>query len=475
MQSTTGITAWMNAFGTRNEGLLALGGFICAVLALGATLMALRDKNHWRAQLRDRRQWDVLLTDLSLIGRQPRYHNATMRVLRAGDQVFGPRLISWQTFARCLRVEFIIPLLAALIGWMAFDIHSPGGVQIAPPEVPFAKRLAATLGLTATGAALALVIYHQQRISDAVHRRMTPIYERLTRRGGGFSELFRLCVWASVEYAPSALAGGLAVVVFAAVLVGAGAGSAILASTAAFAAFSLGIGASIGAPMTALALIGLAYSGTKEAAALIFLFALLLPLINALADTLSVAATRYFLRKITTGVQSGWQIAAEILLDLTLAVGTLILLIVLIVQGLEIWARLFPGSVPFDWRAYRAQILAGDRAAGMLLYGMAVTTLLPTLIHVSAGAGALFGLRPKLAHAARDRLRDLHASLPDGAAITDPAPTRALHEIDLLLRRAHGGGGVAALLGSALVLGLAWAMIAAVLSFWPTPKVFPIA
>lgn len=181
----------------------------------------------------DRRQWDVLLTDLSPIVRQPRYHSATMRVLRAGNQVFGPRLISWQSFARGLRVAFIIPLLAALIGWMAFDIHSPGGVQIAPPELPFAKRLAAPLGLTATGAGAALIVYYQPYLSDAGHRRMTPIYERLIRRGGGFSRLLRLCVWAGIEYAPGTLAGGLALVVLTTVLVGAGAATC--------AAFRLGL------------------------------------------------------------------------------------------------------------------------------------------------------------------------------------------------------------------------------------------
>lgn len=69
------------------------------------------------------------------------------------------------------------------------------------------------------------------------------------------------------------------------------------------------------------------------------LFLLLLPLLNAIADFLSVAATRHFLRRIAARKIGVWGVLAGLALDILIAVLCLTLLLVLMTQTLDLWAR----------------------------------------------------------------------------------------------------------------------------------------
>lgn len=86
------------------------------------------------------------------------------------------------------------------------------------------------------------------------------------------------------------------------------------------------------------------------------------------------------------------------------ALACLALLLGSILGGLDIWARLSPASLPFDWRLYRDTIRA-DPSAGWALYLMVLTTLLPTAIHVVAGLGALLTHKSRLRRRVADRLQ----------------------------------------------------------------------
>jgi len=87
-------------------------------------------------------------------------------------------------------------------------------------------------------------------------------------------------------------------------------------------------------------------------------------------------------------------------------------------SSLHLWAALCPSTLPRNWRACAGQICAGDLRRGTMVWLIPATTVLPTLIHLAAGLGAI---------AARIGLEDAKI-----AAILRPAH-------DMLLQK-HGPG-----------------------------------
>ena len=127
----------------------------------------------------------------------------------------------------------------------------------------------------------------------------------------------------------------------------------------------------------------------------LLLFLVLLPMLNAVADYVSVAATRHFLHRIAARRIGTGGVMIGLALDIVIATGCLAGLLWLIPQTLDLWAQLSPLPLQFDWRLYRDTICGGDWQQGTMLWLMLATTLAPTALHLTAGAGAV------AAHSAR--------------------------------------------------------------------------
>ncbi|MBL4767846.1 MAG: hypothetical protein JKY94_09045, partial [Rhodobacteraceae bacterium] len=142
---------------------------------------------------------------------------------------------------------------------------------------------------------------------------------------------------------------------------------------------------------------------------LILFFYLLLPLCNAVADFLSVAATRGFLGYVSAKRPGLLAILTLLCFDLVLGATFLGLLLFLLTQLLDLWAFWLPDTQPLDWRAYwqTAQI---DPWQGIALWLMALTTLLPTLFHLVSGIGAVLTHSLRLQSGAIRRLQECIAS-----------------------------------------------------------------
>ncbi len=194
--------------------------------------------------------------------------------------------------------------------------------------------------------------------------------------------------------------------------------------------------------------------GDIEAAAAMALFTLLLPITNALADTLSVAATRAFLRWGATRRPLP-MILGAVVLDIALGLLSLAVLLFLLTQTLDFWAAVSPETLPLDWRSFWQAALA-DPWQGTALWLMGFTTILPTLLHIALGLTAL------VTHGSRSRRQALLA-LDIDTAPTAPNATR----IAKRLVSAKTWGLAVGFLGAGLVLA---ALLALALPFLQMPS-----
>jgi len=123
-----------------------------------------------------------------------------------------------------------------------------------------------------------------------------------------------------------------------------------------------------------------------------FLFVMLfvlLPISNAVADLLSLAATRRFMSHLKNGPLGRWTNLWHVVFDVLIGVACLLLLLAMIVGLLEAWQAFMPGVPPVDWRAYWDAAMQ-DWRAGSMLWLMCFTTLLPTLTHLALGGAIIF-------------------------------------------------------------------------------------
>lgn len=150
--------------------------------------------------------------------------------------------------------------------------------------------------------------------------------------------------------------------------------------------------------------------------AILIAFLVVLPLLNALADLLSLAATRWFFGYVApegAGDQTPRRASLLLILsqlgfDLVAAVACLLLLGT-IVGALELWGQVSPATLPLDWRNYLAEMRLRP-AAGLALYLMLMTTLVPTAVHAAAGLGAVFTHRSRLLRRVADQLETAQES-----------------------------------------------------------------
>ena len=118
----------------------------------------------------------------------------------------------------------------------------------------------------------------------------------------------------------------------------------------------------------------------------------LLPLLNAGTDMLSLWITCAFLKRTSANRPQPWLVLVRIFVDLCLAALCFAGLIVVLWAIFTFWGWISPTTVPLDLRAYWTGVQADPRT-GVALYLMALTTLIPTLIHITVGLGAILTQR----------------------------------------------------------------------------------
>ena len=304
--------------------------------------------------LRDPASWDVLAARYRQ-GRSAAYFGALERTLRFAARWYGDRLLSWRAYGVSLAIAYFYPFIALVLGWGFFNIWAPAGVELFKDTARGFER----------GWRLAVFIFG---LSGAVY---------IAKNAEDFSDFIAARLFKAGD-TPNTRTGFLPKAVR--VLLEAGAAAvAAAAAVAVAAAFAVAV----------------AVAGNFEVSAIIFLIYFILPLLNAAADMASLAITRGFLAKVYQQRPAVWVIIGQMVLDLVLAAVCLAALIASLIAVLSIWALFSPATAPFDWLTYWQRVKADPRE-GAALYAMAVTTLIPTAIHLIAGLGAVWSQKSRV-------------------------------------------------------------------------------
>ena len=315
------------------------------------------------------------------------------------DRFYGRARFGWHAFERCLMLAFLYPVLAALLAWVVANAHSPGGLPLFDDQPGAWSRLWRAGIVLASGVSFALYLANLERIIARIDSFLRFFLPNLNRAHGFLSKACALFI---------AVAGAFAV---------------------AFAG---------------------AVAGEAELAALYLFFFFLLPVLNAVADMLSVAATRGFLGVVRAKRPGISAILALLSFDVIAGGLCLLLLLFLLWGGLGLWASLSPGTVPLDPMAYWQAAMA-DYWQGTALLLMALTTLLPTIVHLVMGFAAILSHKSRLNMQALTELQ---------AAIDRDGPSPA-DRTDIAKRLIW-----ADIYGITLVLGILGAIVLGPIALW---------
>jgi len=359
----------------------------------------LKDRASWPQQAQKwRRGWSQA------------YFDAIAEVLHFAEAFYGPKPLSFRAFNRCLTLAILYPVLAVLLGWVVANAYDPGGLALFPDEPRILVRIGKATALIGTWGISFWIVKNVEKFSGFVVDCFLGPVDTAAAQTNFFRKPVRV---------------GFAVLFFTVTFIGALAVAAAFAITGAFAfagllTFAVAFAGTV-AFFVALAIATTSGVGSQEAAALILLLYLALPILNAVADWLSIAITRRFLAPLAEAATDAAKrpslplILMRSAFDLVLALICLAGLLAAIVLALAVWDRVSPGTLPFTWQAYWAEI-ASDPLRGIPLYLMIATTLLPTVVHLIAGFGAMFTYRQQ----ALEREADiLDQKLETGAALTE--------------------------------------------------------
>jgi len=393
------------------------------------------------------------------------YFTAIRWVLGAAHRLYGRRALSLRAFGTCLTIALVYPLLAAILGWVFANNHTPGGLELFRDIDHWFERVWRAILLGFGLAVSVYVINNAEKFSQVFVDKLLGTHDTSSRRVGFLTKAtwgvaFTFTFAGAYTFAFAVTFAGVDVfaltgflpfvfaVTFAVGFAGAGFRASFTASTFASAgAFTLAA-AVVVAGANAVTLDS-AVAGLNSAA-ILALFYVFLPLLNAIADLLSVGATRLFLRHVARNRPAAGWILAGLALDLFVAALCLSGLLFGITTVLDIWAALGPSTLPLDWRAYWTT-LKTDPWQGIALYLMVFTTLLPTFIHMIAGLGAIWTHKSRKLHHVAERLRSAQEQ------------NKALNDIEAenltaTVRRATywGYGSAGLLIIAPMVLGIWW-------------------
>jgi len=315
---------------------------------------------------------------------------------------FGPAF-SGQAFERCLAIAFIFPIVLFLVTLVANGVT--GNV------VPLSE-------VALFAAAFGVFIY----VIVAAFRNLLGLMQQGWVRFGGDAEMghtvarvllggFAVMVAFTISFSIATTFSGQ--VANAGSVLGAMAGGFALAFAFAV-AFALAGAALFAVVITILAGAALAYA--SQFAFLLFLFFILLPVVNASVDWLSWGVTRFFLTKAEAAepnLAGGLRVAGGILGTFVSGAALMVLLTALLPNVLEGLNVLFAFAMlpAFDWQALVQKAVNAPWTDGLFVTGMLMTAIVPASSHLIVGlTGVLARLTPG-AHTAAETISD-HPDTP---------------------------------------------------------------
>lgn len=310
---------------------------------------------------------------------------------------FGPSL-SGQAFERCLAIAFIFPITLFLITLIA---HGLTAGRIATPE------------LLLFIVAFSIIAY----VIVVAFNNLLALLERAWDMFGGDRELahtiarvllgaFAVMVAFTIAFAIASTFSGEV----------SNTGSVLGAMAGGFAlAFAFAVAFALaGAALFAVAIAvlgGAVLAFASQFAFLLFLFFILLPLVNASMDWLSWCATRFFL-KIAQASEADLfgqlrVLGAVIGMFLTGAI-LMVALAAILPNALEALNSIFSlANLPrFDWQALVLKAVKAPWTDGLFVTGMLMTTIVPASVHLTVGLSGMLARFTPGARTAAESISD---------------------------------------------------------------------
>ncbi len=289
---------------------------------------------------------------------------------------FGTAL-SVQAFERCVAIAFVFPIALFLVT-LAVNGLTSDHITL--------------LQLTLFILAFAVFSY----VIAVAFRNLLELVRHAWTRFGGDSDLaqtisrvllgaFAVMVAFTISFAIAATFSGQ--VSNASSVLGSMAGGFALAFACAI-AFALAGGVLFSVAIAILAGVALAFASNFTM--LLFLFFVLLPVVNACVDWLSWGATRFLLEQAEgagNDLKGGLRVAGIILGTFASGAVLMVLLSVLLPNALEILNTLFGLAKlpPFDWQAMARRAVSEPWTGGLFVTGMLMTPLVPASSHLIVG------------------------------------------------------------------------------------------
>ena len=328
-----------------------------------------------------------------------RYHALLRWLLRRAQYFYGSRWLSWQAFTFSLLLAYLYPVLAALLGYALANNTQVAGLKLFDAQDNALLRWLVLLALLAMIVLTIRIWLNYQRINaryDSLSQRLfgsrLPGRLLLALVVAAALLLYRYYASGGIDWTDFAGAGAFAGAVAVAF---AGAVAVAFAVAGAFAFAGAGAFAFAGAVAVAVAVflaVLLYLSGDYTDAQTLILLYLLLPLINALFDCVSVKYSRYFSTRIAAGEGTG-MVSKHLLLDAILALlffFGLLLALPPLIDGYN-WLCSFTSLPPINWRELALQARDDPWGTGILVTLMLLSTLIPTLLHLLMAGLALGG------------------------------------------------------------------------------------
>lgn len=319
------------------------------------------------------------------------YIRAVQSTLDFATRLWGDKLLGQDAFVRSLQISIVYPTVATMLCWLVFNVHTVGGVTTFADGLDLGGRVLTLVPVLLGSASLAYGVRLGITGNDTWKNRPDHFLTKLFGEDRVDEQLSTIFMFGPMVilvimhhfvpafFAPSwpSIFVGVAVMFSPLWVATAMVGGAVLLAVGGAIAYAVG------------------YSYVTDSFTSSILLLLVLPVTNALADFFSVGATRYFLqRAVTKGAALG-AILFHLVLDIGVGLICLTLLIAANVAALTFWSNVFPNTLFFNWDIYLNQI-AREPTAGVALFLMVLTTLLPTMVHIVAGLGAVIAQGSRL-------------------------------------------------------------------------------
>lgn len=383
-------------------GVLSVMALLTALLA---TILA------WLLPFPDRSldlqlsSYDERMALKNRLGAAPPFNVYLLTVHRFNEWLmewFGPAF-SGQAFERCLAIAFIFPIALFLVTLIANGLtgHSILLVEVAAFILAFA-----------------IFTY----LIAAAFRNLLYLIRRAWTRFGGDEDLaqtisrvllgaFAVMVAFTISFAIATTFSGQ--VSNAGSVLGSMAGGFALAFAFAI-AFALAGAALFSIAIAILAGVALAFA--SDFAFLLFLFFVLLPVVNASVDWLSWGITRFLLRQAECAEPNflgGLKVAGVTLGTFISGAFLMVLLAALLPNVLEVLnaAFVFAMLPPFNWQAMVQKAVDAPWTGGLFVTGMLMTAIVPASSHLIIGLTGVFARLTPGARTAAETLAE-HLDVP---------------------------------------------------------------